>query len=262
MNRSVDGTLCWLRCWRPGPRAAVRLVCFPHAGGSASFFRTWSDELPGTVELRAVQYPGREDRINDRPIRQMSVMVDLVSEALAPLADRPLMLFGHSLGAAIAYEVAQRFRAPGGPAITRLLVSGRPPPHRQRPADLHRRSDEALIAELCRLNPASQVLLTDSGLRELVLPTVRADYQLDETYHPRPRPPLSCPLTALAGQADPEASLEEMRGWADLTGAGFDLRVFPGDHFYLVGHRRQLLRELSGLFPVVPAARPPWLSTP
>lgn len=248
----------WLRRYRRLPEARARLVCFPHAGGAASFFRMWARRSPPEVEVLVVQYPGREDRLRERLCDDMATLADAVAEAMRPELDRPVGLFGHSMGATVAYEVARRLDA--APSAG-LFVSGRPAPHRQRPGALHLRDDDALIAELRRLGGPSDVVLDNPELRDLYLPALRNDYRVVETYRPEPGPPLSVPVTAYIGDRDPEVTPEEARGWADVTDGGFKLRIFPGDHFYLVPHRADVLgavlRELG-----VRTEGGPWPSTP
>ncbi|GIJ79617.1 pyochelin biosynthetic protein PchC [Micromonospora phaseoli] len=231
----------WLRCYRPRPAATVRLVCFPHATGSAPFYRSWARELPDGVELLAVQYPGRLDRIGEPPLTAMALLADMITEVLAPRRDLPVALFGHSMGAAVAYEVARRLeRRQGGP-LAHLFVSGRPAPCHHRPGIKHLGPDDVLWAELRRLGGTDPAALDNPQLRAAVLPTLRADYQLIESYRPVAGDQLVTPISALVGDVDTEAAVDEVAAWAGYTRAAFDLTVFDGDHFYLVPHRTKVL---------------------
>ncbi|MDU3291436.1 MAG: pyochelin biosynthesis editing thioesterase PchC, partial [Pseudomonas aeruginosa] len=127
----------WVRPFRLTPMPRLRLACFPHAGGSASFFRSWSERLPPDIDLLALQYPGREDRFNEAPATCLEDLADGAALALRDFADAPLALFGHSLGAALAYETALRLENAGAP-LRHLFVSAHPAPHRQRGGALHR----------------------------------------------------------------------------------------------------------------------------
>ncbi|MEU5845334.1 thioesterase II family protein [Saccharopolyspora shandongensis] len=227
-----------LRCYDPRPEAQVRLFCLPHAGGAASFFRSWSSSLPPDIEVCAIQYPGREDRWN-APAR--GAMPDLVEDIVASIGDRldrPFVLFGHSLGAAVAYETAQALRRELGREPGRLLVSAKEPPQHHRAADFHLRADDELCAELARLKPDHADVLAHPEVRSLLLPAVRADYQVNETYRPTREPLLDCPITAFCADADTETTLAEVQGWRQLTRGRCDVVLLRGDHFYLASRQR------------------------
>ncbi|WP_433501594.1 thioesterase II family protein [Sphaerimonospora sp. CA-214678] len=235
----------WLRGYSPRPRATVRLICFPHAGGNAAFFRPWASLLAGHVELLAVQYPGRMDRASEPLVRRMTEMADRAALAVAPLARQgPVVLFGHSLGASVAHEVARRLAAGGtGPAA--LVVSGRPAPHRLRATTVHLADDDTLWAETGRLGGTQEDLLGSALLRHLSLPALRADYEVAETYRPGPAAPLPAPLLAFYGDRDPEVAEDEARDWSAWTSSGFTLTAFPGDHFYLVPERASVVKAIT-----------------
>jgi surfactin synthase thioesterase subunit len=251
--RVAHTTTVWLRRLRAVEVPALRLVCFPHAGGTAVFYRRWRDELPPGIELYAVQYPGRLDRIAEPCIDDMDTMADAVTAAVTPLLDRPLALFGHSLGSVVAYEVARRLgeRRLGLPV--RLFVSGRAAPDRARPGNKHLASDDILWDELRRLNGTRPEVFNDRALRDAFLPALRSDYRLVEGYKPRPGPPLSCPLSVLLGDRDVECTVAQAQSWGALTRADFTVRVFTGDHFYLSGQEPavvgEVIRQLGGAVP-------------
>ncbi|WP_018657627.1 thioesterase II family protein [Actinomadura flavalba] len=230
----------WL--WRPDPNpaAALRLVCLPHGGGGASFFASWAALLPPSVELVAVRYPGREERAGEPPPASMDALADAVAAALAPLTARPYALFGHSMGATVAYEAAQRLAAPP----VHLIASAREAPHDERGGDVHRRDDAGLHAELTRLGGTDPEVLRDPDLRALILRYVRADYRVIETYRPGPHPPLRCPVTTFIGDRDPDLTPAETLRWRHATTGRVEARVFPGDHFYLVPQRAAVLAAL------------------
>lgn len=251
----------WLRLYHSPPAARLRLVCLPHAGGSASSYRSWAALLPGAIELVAIQYPGREDRFTDPLIDDMAELTRRIFAALATLPPRPCALFGHSMGSALAYELAHHTRASGWPEPVRLLVSGRRAPAEAVGGAVHLGDDQALCAELVRLGGSNAEVLADPDLRRLVLTYVRNDYRLIERYRPASRPPLSCPVSVFAGQDDPEFSIAHAAGWARLTTAGTDTESFPGGHFYLTARRDHLVAAiLRRLAPT--HALTHWPSTP
>ncbi|TCK25720.1 thioesterase II family protein [Pseudonocardia endophytica] len=249
----------WLRCYRPQPAARVRLVCFPHAGGSASWFRNWPQHLPDAVELHAVQYPGREDRFGERCPTDMAELADAATDALGPLLDRPVALFGHSMGAAVAFEVAARLGARGRGLPMHLFASARHAPHDpSQVTDVHLRDDTGVVDELRRLGGTVSPLLDDPDLLPLILPAVRADHELIETYLGDPRRVLDCPLTVLLGTDDTEVTPEQARRWDVSTRGTVDIAEFPGGHFYLADVTADVVTTIVGRLGSVAA----WPSTP
>ena len=220
----------WFRRYRPVQEPRLRLVCFPHAGGSASAYRSWPALLPADVEVLAVQYPGRQDRRGEPCPADLHELADAVTDALESFLDRPLALFGHSMGASAAHEVALRLR---NPLVHGLFVSARlPPRHHRRRRDPHQ-DDDALLADVRALDPAGAAVLDDPDLRALLVPPIRADYRIADTYRPSADPQVDVPVVAYVGDRDPCVGRWQMRAWAEITKAGFDVVVFPGDHFYL-----------------------------
>ncbi|MEU8891942.1 alpha/beta fold hydrolase [Streptomyces sp. NPDC048442] len=223
----------WLGSVPPGTDAPVRLFCFPHAGGGSSAFKGWHQALAPLTEARAVVLPGRERRLRELPYVAMEQLVDPLYEALAPFLDRPFALFGHSMGAAVAYEVARRCTAQGRPPV-HLFVSGRRAPHmparRRSYAEL---PDDAFLETVGAMNGTPADVVRQPELFRLFLPCLRADFELNDTYRPLPGRRLDCPVTALAGRGDPEANADELRAWSQVTSGAAEVCTLPGDHFYL-----------------------------
>lgn len=238
----------WIRCYRHRPYATRRLICFPPAAGSASFYRPWADAVDPDVEVWAVQYPGREDRFAEPYIADMDPLADQIAAALAPLLDRPTVIFGHSMGAAAGYEVTRRLLDRDPEAVQRLVVSARPAPEhqRRRRTELYRAADDRVLAELQLLGGTDAQVLAHPELRALVLPTVRNDFRLIETYRPAPADPLPIPVVALAAEDDPRMTVDEAADWSAETVGDFRLAVFGGGHFYLVPHRAAVIAEALG----------------
>lgn len=234
----------WYRVFRPRPTATRRLVCFPHAGGSASVFHRWADRLPGSIELVAVQYPGRQDRRDEEPIGELTELADRVTSAVGPLFDRPVAFFGHSLGATIAFEVARRLSTPA----TRLTVSARVPPGDCTPSGYDFRRDEDLRRYLQRLGGAA-MLAQDEELWQVAVPPLRADLIMSSGYRYADGPPLTCPITVIAALADHSCPMAAMRGWASHTVGAFDEHVLPGDHYYINSPTNELFTVLAGDVP-------------
>lgn len=234
----------------------MSLVCLPHAGGSASFFFPVSRALAPDIDVLAVQYPGRQDRGHEPNIGSLPELADRIVDALRHLEDRPFALFGHSMGAMLAYEVALRLADAGLPTPTRVFVSGRRAPSRYRDDRVHLMSDGEILAQLRWLNGTDAAALDDPDVRAMIMPVLRNDYRAVESYRHDPTRVLNCPLTVLTGDRDPLVTVEEASAWADHTTAETDLSVLPGGHFYLVDQREQMLDliRLRLSEPTAPAA--------
>ncbi|MEU4405137.1 alpha/beta fold hydrolase [Streptosporangium sp. NPDC023963] len=237
--------MSWLRCPFPRPGATTRLFCFAHAGGSATAYRAWSELLPASVELHATQLPGRADRFNEPSPDDMDTLADEVTGSMLPLLDRRFALFGHSMGATLAYEVTRRLET-RGIAPARLFVSGARAPHdpRDRPP-ISEYDDDRLVAELAKLGGTEVEILSHRAMREIVLPYVRADFRLVEAYRHRPGPPLHTPISAFVGDADPVVTPAQAKSWETRTSSDFSLTVFPGDHFYLQPQRAPVVERTA-----------------
>jgi surfactin synthase thioesterase subunit len=196
----------WIRRYHPQPDAPVRLVCLPHAGGSASFFFPMSRALAGTVEVLAVQYPGRQDRLKEPPIATIPLLADAVYDALLPWTDRPFAFFGHSMGAILAFETARRLEREKGLVAAALFASGRRAPATPRTETVHRRDDDGLIDEIRRLSGTDNQLLADPEIMRMVLPAIRADYRAAETYRLDADVRVACPIAAATSSSIPTSS--------------------------------------------------------
>jgi medium-chain acyl-[acyl-carrier-protein] hydrolase len=236
----------WVTVFQPQPRARLRLFCFPYAGGSTLIYRDWPRGLPDDVELCAVQLPGRGNRLREPAFTRLLPLAETLAAELLPFLDRPFAFFGHSMGATIGFELARRLRSARAAGPAHLLVSGRQPP--QAPyADrgTYRLPDAELIAELRQLNGTPSEVLEHPEMMQLLLPLLRADFELIQTYAYEPESPLSCPISAFGGLRDPEADRAALRQWAEQTTAEFSLDMFPGDHFFLHTCLPQLLQAIS-----------------
>ncbi|MFE2849969.1 thioesterase II family protein [Streptomyces lavendulae] len=241
---STDNGL-WIRRFQPRPDATVRLVCLPHAGGSASFYLPMARTMPEFADVLCVQYPGRQDRRAEPLIDSVPELADRVFTALLPWADRPLAFFGHSMGASVAYEVARRFEREKGIVAAALFASGRRAPSAPRHETVHLRDERGLIEEVKSLSGTDTQLLGDEEVLRMILPAIRADYRAAETYAPEPGEPLRCPLVAMIGSEDPKVTAQEAAAWAAHTEGPFTLKVFSRGHFYLVRDQAEVIRTMT-----------------
>ncbi|MGQ4807055.1 Linear gramicidin dehydrogenase LgrE [Candidatus Entotheonellaceae bacterium PAL068K] len=237
----------WLYCPQPIPNARLRLFCFPYAGVGASIFRRWVEGLPVGVELCAIQLPGRESRLRETPFNRLAELGQALRPILRPYLDRPFALFGHSLGAWIGYELSRQLREHDGLAPAHLFVSGRRAPHRppsQPP--MHTLADAAFLQAMrTRYGGGPEIVWQDAELMQVFLPILRADITMAETYTPICHEPLDCPISAFGGFQDTSTDRSELEDWQELTTRTFQLRLLPGDHFFVNENRRLLLHLIA-----------------
>ncbi|MFG3200390.1 thioesterase II family protein [Streptomyces sp. NPDC048208] len=241
MATLVDGS-DWFRVLKPAGASPLRLLCFPHAGGSASFFHPWSRFVPDGVELVAARYPGREERILDSSATSMGQLVEDLAHACEVFKGSELILFGHSMGASVAHELALTLQD-RDVDLRGLIVSGRAGPQDQCTRDVRAMSDAELIEEICGFGGTDPLAFQSEELRELFLPPVRADYELLRAYVPTMDDRLSVPVIAYYGDQDPDLSSEAVGSWESVTRSSFTMRGFPGGHFYVSEHASAVLRD-------------------
>jgi medium-chain acyl-[acyl-carrier-protein] hydrolase len=236
----------WIARQSTRVRARLRLFCLPYAGGGARIYRTWADALPDDVEVCAVQLPGRDQRHNEAPITDAAMLVGALSVVLRQYLDMPYALFGHSMGAVLAYELARRLGTVYEHEPSALFVSAHGAPHLppRRPPSHHLPDDE-FIARMKALNGTPPEVFGNPELLALLLPMVRADFKLVETYAELPGPRLSCPVFAMGGRSDTDVPPTSLEAWAAVTRGRFESMLFEGGHFYINSERETLLTVLT-----------------
>jgi medium-chain acyl-[acyl-carrier-protein] hydrolase len=235
----------WVLSARARPGARIRLFCFHHAGGGASFFRTWADALPDEIELYPVQLPGRENRARQAPFSQFDALMQELVPALRPYLTMPFAFFGHSLGALLSYTLTLQLRRQGGPQPIHLFASAYRAPQLPNLKELHTLSDDDLVETLIRFNGTDQEILANNELSRFFLPILRADFSVCETYIHADEETLDCPISVFGGLQDTRVSREALQDWQALTSQSFVLRMFPGDHFFLQEMRLPLIQLIA-----------------
>lgn len=245
MNTQNDSK--WFINGTPDSTKEVRLFTLPYAGGGASIYRLWGSLLPKNVELLSIQLPGRENRITETPFTDMPSLIEALTEAVTPYMDRPFLIFGHSIGARIGFELAVNLKKELNKVPLHLIVSGSRAPHFPEPNPLHQLPDDDFVKELQRFSGTPKAILENKELMDLFMPLLRADFAVDETYEFTTSAKLQCPISVLGGRDDDEASIRELSEWLKYTSVDFDLKIYEGDHFFINDHREKILEQISDI---------------
>ncbi|MBW4636535.1 MAG: putative thioesterase [Iphinoe sp. HA4291-MV1] len=224
----------------------LRLFCIPYAGGHASIFHHWANQLPPNIEVCAIQLPGREKRLKEQPFTHLLPLIQSLAPVLLPDLDIPFAIFGHSTGALISFELARQLRHQKAPNPVYLFVSAsRAPQLPITEPPIHQLPDAAFIEKLSRYQGTPEEILINPELMEIFLPTLRADLAINETYIYSHEPPIDYPISAFGGLQDKEVSRDDLAAWCDQTHSTFTLRMFPGNHFFLHSDHQALLSSIS-----------------
>ena len=235
----------WIAVQDRRPRPAVRLFCLPWAGGGASAYATWRTGFRDDVQVCPIELPGRQKRWREPAYQRIEPLAEALGDALAGELDTPYALFGHSMGALVAFELARTLRRRGLPAPLALFASGGFAPHLgwTKPK-IHDQPDAVVVERLRALGGLPDEAFAEPELLELLLPTIRADFAVCETYSYRAEGPLNCSIVAYAGADDHEVPPARVAPWREHTSGSFEMQVLPGGHFFLETAREQLLESM------------------
>ena len=234
----------WIVRSRPEPQAQVSLLCFPYAGGSSMMYRAWSRTLSPSIDVCAVELPGHGARVDEPLVTRLDALLDALVPAIAPILDRPVALFGYSMGSLVAFELARRLEERGVRPL-HLFVAARSPPQCAGRAQVHALPRPEFLRSIERLGGTPPELFRSRELLDLFVPVLRADIEMVETHVDRPGPLLACPITAFGGSDDPHALPATMPGWGEHTRGDFAYRELAGGHFFLRGAEREVLDVIS-----------------
>jgi len=236
-----------LKCLAARPMAKVRLVCIPYAGAGAGVFQRWAEVLPATVEPYALQLPGREDRLDEPPVKDWPALINAGLHAINALPPSPFALLGHSLGAVIALELARAAEKQSNRPLIHFFCAARPWPggHAAERPDFSSLDDDALFDAMEKYYGAAPPSFQNRQIRSLTAPCLRADLALLERHQWRPAPPLGSPMTVYAGKKDPITMSADLTLWRRETSARFDLVELDAGHFFLESHKDQMITDLA-----------------
>ena len=243
---SATAKLKYLIRLKASTRPMVRLVCFPFAGSGASFYRKWGEFIPPHLEVWGIQLPGREERFREPLCMDPNQLISMIIEELQSFRDLPFALFGHSMGALLAFSVAHQLSEAKLRVPIHLFISGTPAPDIQAPSGYFTSfSNEFLLRRISELGLIPDTALGNPELNEILLPILRADLTILENLLTRDWQPLDIPLTVTGGNTDYMVDQTGLRGWSAYTKAGMELEMFQGNHFYLVKYQAELIRKIT-----------------
>lgn len=232
----------------PKPNAKVKLICFPYAGGGISTYNTWAKHLPENVELTIVQLPGRGERMFETPYSNMSDVMNELLNVMPNHLNTPYIVFGHSLGSRIAFELLVKLQEMKLPLPLHFIASGSRGPHSHlNKKNMYNLPEQAFITELKNLNGTPKAVLENKELMDLFLPVLRADFELSDTYCYNGNAQFNCLITVLGGINDIDISREQLQSWQDFFVPNLHLYMIPGNHFFIDTHQGECLDKVNSI---------------
>ncbi len=238
----------WTVAFKPNLGARMRLFCVPYAGAGASAYRDWHALLRQDVEVVGIQLPGRESRYSEPHLTSVDEIVEQLVGIVSRFSDKPFVLFGHSMGALISFELTRALQRLGGPVPRHLVVSGTRAPHRpRRDEPTHLLADDIFVEKIKSFNGTPTMLLQDPELMKLFIPLLRADFRVAETYQYEDRGPILSPVTVFGGDQDCGVPLEDLQAWRTVCRSSYDQHIFSGGHFFIHNNRAAIITRLNGI---------------
>jgi medium-chain acyl-[acyl-carrier-protein] hydrolase len=247
LNRSEPASC--LRAQRALAAARRRLICIPYAGGGASVFRNWAKRLPADLDIQVIQLRGRQDRLQETPPTRMAAVVDELALALGGLPASPTVLYGHSLGALVAFEVARRMQTSGAPPVALVVGAARGPTLPFGESPIHSLDDERFLEAIHQRYATPWSVLRNADLMTLALPSLRADMEVFETYRYEPGPPLDLPILALRGRQDSRLTDADLSAWQHVTRLPLTQREVEGGHFFVDSPSDSVIEQVTSVLP-------------
>jgi surfactin synthase thioesterase subunit len=236
----------WFAYSQPSDKAKLRLFCFPFAGGGASFYRNWPQDLPEGIEVCPIQLPGRETRMREKAYTRIEPLISDVTTALLPWLDKPYCLFGHSMGSLVVFELARQLASAHNSSPEHIFVSGYNAPQLEYKSAL--RSDlpeNEFMAQLARMEGTPKEVLDSPELMQLLLPLLRADCAVCDFYRYHEQPALACPISVYGGSEDYETPQQSLEAWRVQTDSTFNCHMIQGGHFFLQSARQEFISSLA-----------------
>lgn len=231
---------------RPNEKAEMRFFCFPFAGGSPHIFRDWFEFMPAWSEVGIIRLPGRGGRLFETPYQRIEALIEDLSEAMMSFIDKPFACFGHSIGALLVFELVRFWRRNSIKMPEIIFVSGCVAPQvYEKEKPIHKLPDNDLIEELNRLGGTPQELLENAELMQLVLPALRADFEMLHFYSHKLEPAFDFPIVAFGGDSDKDVDFDRLQAWEKQTTGNFSMEIFSGDHFFLLSQTLPLLEKIN-----------------
>ncbi len=244
--KAMTGVSQWFLQPRRCPNPRLRLFCFPYAGGSAAIFSHWPDYVPADIEIWPVQLPGRQNRLSERPLAEISAVVQAFTPVLQEHLDIPFVFFGHCMGAHLSFEVARQLRRQGSQMPVHLFVSARRAPQLPDPNPrFHLLNDALFLKTVRKLNRLPEEFVEDEELARLTISTLQADFRALEMYSYTDEKPFNCPISVFGGTEDASVSTDELVPWHDQTTGMFRIHLLPSEHFFIHSHQAHILKIIS-----------------